>query len=171
MSDMKVTERSGEKSIEFVVNEAVNIFKDIKSRGNRSKKTLDQLFDIYAKKYTDFSKTYPLVLRLMIAELSFSKKVFEKYLDKVSKNKWKNQDEFLESQVDYACMLFRHQNPKVQQNVLQNYRKSMMNGMTKERDDFKKKFEKGMDDFEQLERDNAKERREELLKLIENAKK
>ncbi len=112
--NLQSIQNEGNVGIDYILNEAKTIWKEFKAQGidHYNYEKLDAYRLQVIEKHPQFASSYPTVLRHMIQEYKFTANAFKKYLMKLEKNPWKNDDERLESYADYYTCLYKD-NPKL----------------------------------------------------------
>ena len=73
----------------------------------------DALLKQLQQDFTDFSTSFPIVVRWMVQMRRFSTRAFEKFLQKHASAKLDTRESFLELQAEYLVLLFREDTPHV----------------------------------------------------------
>lgn len=160
-----------EVSIEDIVAEANEIWKELKSRKLDREDYVagEQFYNEMCKKHPEFSKSYALVLRYIAEMRIYSAKVFMKWLKQIQVRPWKSAEEYFESQSNYVMLLHTHYNPRASAEERYAVRNNVRKLLTDEYEDFKKttqKYEKAVN-----ERDAklAAKNKADLLNYLVNA--
>jgi len=179
------TKSHGISSIDVVEIEANEIWKKckkmrtvIESADNdaNAERLAKEIFDKLYESHREFTISYPLVLRHMVYEGIFYPKILHRYLVKVAaettEGKWKSEDDFLMSQVNYGCMLQRqymrdnHATQKCINENVNHYRKAAFDKLKKESADTKCEIKELRRKFEETQAADTEVRRKELIDFI-----
>lgn len=127
-------------TLDFVVSEADAIYKKCRAEklkfGDReaAEKQMSQM----RKEHPEFCKSYPIVLRYMCEMQEYKTKAFRKYLLKIQEHPWKNQDEYLDSQADYVCLLYMETKKRWTRTAVENIRRNIRKMLQHEHETFMK---------------------------------
>jgi hypothetical protein len=157
--------------IKFMVKLADHIYKQVKGymKGKADEALIrDVCLEHFRGMYPKFSKSYPTVLRYMIQLKQYSSKALEKYLRLIEKTPWLNDDEFLQSQVDYIMMLQRTLHTHYNTKTLAVYRKEIEETLVKEKKDFHAKQEEAEKRVEAADQVVKEERRSKLMEFLKS---
>jgi hypothetical protein len=133
-------ENENQVSIEYVVNEANKIYKDMK----KSKITFGdmeaaaQLMREMQQKYSDFCMSYPIVNRYICQMQEYDTKTFRLWLKKIQRTPWKTESEYLDAQADYVVMLFRCKKPRAPMTEVSTLRQNIRIMLQREHEQFTK---------------------------------
>ncbi len=134
-------------TIDFVVNEATEIWREMRSRkivaGDMV--TAEAFMQEMQRSHSEFSKSYPIVFRYICQMQLYDAKIFQLWLEKNVRNMMKSENEYLDSQADYVTMLFHKTNPRATRAEMTNVRKNIRSILGEEHRVFKentKKYEK-----------------------------
>lgn len=108
--DLKVNITSEKNvTIDYIVNEATQMWKESKRRNIKfgDLDAADALMNEFRKSNPQFCKSYPIVLRYMVQMKQFSPDALRKYILKIKENPWKNEEDYINSQADYAVLLYK----------------------------------------------------------------
>lgn len=153
---------------EFVVNEATEIFKKARQVPNTEEDN-DRFLADMRKEHPQFGTSYPVVLRHICQLRAYSPKVLKLWLDKIARNPWTTEDEYLEAQVDYTCMLYRHQNPRTSPKDLRAHRDGVRKMLLDEHKKFKKYAADFTDKITAMEEESRARNKAELLEYCAGA--
>lgn len=92
---------------------------------------------MYQKKYPNFNKQHPLVIRYMVGLSQFRERAFRRYLDKVSNTQAGDPDHYIQRQADYAALLWKELNPKYNPKQAKQVWEDAYKMMKDEKDNFK----------------------------------
>ena len=98
----------------------------------------DKLLEKLQAEFSDFSTSFPIVLRWMVQMKKFSAKAFEKYLLKHASAKLNSREAFLELQADYLVLLYREEHKRPDENLVRRYRSSLIEQLLEEAKTFQK---------------------------------
>lgn len=98
----------------------------------------DKLLESLQTEFSDFSKSFPIVLRWMVQMKKFSAKAFEKYLLKHASATLNSREAFLELQADYLVLLYREEHKRPDENLVRRYRSSLIEQLLEEDKTFQK---------------------------------
>lgn len=146
------------KTKQDIINEANEIW--------HSKATIDIIYN----KHPEFSKAYPLVVRL-ITEGLYNQKAFQMYLNKIEKKPWTNEESYLDSLADYVKLLYRTTTTKYDTNEAKRIWENTRCILQKENTQFKDNLAKATKKIEQQEIILAKDSRDDLkdfFKIVTN---
>lgn len=161
-----------EVSAEDIIQVANNIWKSIRERkiDISNEEETSRLLDTMRTEYKEFSMSYPIVLRYMCQFGSYSSKAFSLYLSKIKTHPWKSHPEYLDSQADYVCLLYKAKNPKWNRREVDNLRVRVRALLQDEHDTFMKKFEEVKAQLEAAEKIYEERRKEDIRFLAEKDK-
>jgi len=145
-----------EVTVDFVVNQANEIWKLVKKRkGKNNKNSItacesdeEELMEDMRKLYPEFCRSYPIVLRYMCQMNEYNSKTFRLYLGKIKAHPYTTQEEYLDSQTDYIVMLYKSTHPRWNATDVSRLRVNIRNMLQQEHDTMKKyaeEFEKQVD--------------------------
>lgn len=127
-------------------------------------------YETFFKAHGDFARAYPLVFRYMIMDIRYSPRAFRKFLDVLQKDPGKGMEGYIERQADYARFLYMDLNRKKHPSAKKAYKV-----WEAARDDLMKYYNKMLEDekearneFEELEKENMINVREELLDFLKD---
>jgi hypothetical protein len=142
---------------EEIVEEAIKVWEKRKKEvfDITDQTSADEFMSKMRKEHKDFCMSYPIVLRYISQFKSFNKIAFKKYLDKIEKRPWTGESEYLDSQADYAVILYKQTHPKWNTTEVNNIRRNIRMLLEKE----SKMFKDNLDKF-----DKEVTSREELFK-------
>lgn len=149
-------------TLEQVVNEATTIWK--KCRKEKlpfgDLEAADQQMEKIRKEHPEFCKSYPIVLRYICQMQEYKPRAFRKYLLKIQQTPWKNQEEYLDSQADYVCLLYQETKARWNRTDVENIRRNVRAMLQKEHDTFMmyaEEFDKEVNTEESLFKERATE--------------
>lgn len=116
--------------------------------------------------HRDFSKSYPIVLRYMVQFRSYNHKAFKLYLAKIGKHPWKSEEEYLDSQADYAVLLYKSTHKKWNTSQMRILWNNIRNSLGGESAMFKKYHEEFTKEVTDDEKRLADEFRAETIALL-----
>jgi hypothetical protein len=116
--------------------------------------------------YSDFFKSFPLILRWMVQMKQFKIKVFKEYLKIFINKKISSKIEFLQLQGDYIVMLYKELNPLCSKEQLNKYESDIVNLLLKEDSDFKEIEEEAKKEIESYEKILSEERKMKLYNML-----
>lgn len=155
------------------IKDANNIFeelgKDLKDEGFANMAMEDQL-KIYQTRYSDFAKTFPIVMRYMIQFRQYKTKAMVRYLKKLNSNPYRSEEEYCERQADYAKYLYMESTPHYTVKIAGEIYRDVLDALLQELKDYKEMVEVVKQKTKDGELKNAEERRVELKNLLENMK-
>jgi hypothetical protein len=159
------------KSIPEIVDEAGLIFKDVKSRGvdPRNVEDSDVLLRDIEKKYPDFSKAYPVVIRYMCQLQEYAGAVFQRWLIKVKATAYPTEDQYLDLQADYVTKLYKYRLPNATSADLVQVRANVTKMLKHERDQFKECVDKSTKTVEEILNMMSQRNKDELISYIESS--
>lgn len=159
-----------EKQIEFIVDEANKIWKKVQDSNVdvTDFKACDELFKTLRIEHADFSKTLPLVLRVMVQARQYNSKALERYLKKlrVSMKQWKSMDDYIESQADYMVFLYKATHKHYSPRDVQAVKEHQMKVLKKENEDMKKYSEEMEKELTEQNKKISEERRKLLYEAL-----
>lgn len=119
------------------------------------------------QQYKDFGQTFPVPLRWMVQPGDFDAKVFERFLHRCMANGIKDKRAFLQTQAEYAVMLYDRVNPVTRsaprRAEVESYRTQLVKQLTQEDDEFKTMLEETEVEVKQIDAANRRERVSALL--------
>lgn len=160
-----------EVSIEDIVAEANEIWKELKSRklDRADYAAGEQFYNEMCKKHPEFSKSYALVLRYIAEMRIYSAKVLTKWLKQIQARPWKSSEEYFESQANYVMMLHMHYNPRSSTEERYAVRNNVRKLLTDEYEDFKKTTQKYEKAVKERDEKLAAKNKADLLNYLVNA--
>lgn len=128
-------------------------------------KLLDELYERVVSEHKQLAQAYPTVLRHMIQDMQYSPKVFAKYLDKLEKNPYTNDESRMDSYTDYFVMLMKECRSDKHFNAteLSILRKDYRQRLQKEHDDFMEQTERYKKEVEEKQKIYDETKRKDLL--------
>lgn len=129
---------------EFILNEAKQMWAECKKQFKEKKikfgdaENTEQLINYMRNSHKDFCKSYPIVMRYMAEMHTFHANAFRKYLKKIAANPWKTEDEYLDSQADYICMLYKETHKRWNATDVSRIKFNIRNLLQNEHDTVKK---------------------------------
>jgi len=155
------------KRIDPIVNEAAIIFSDYtkRMRGDTQFQNLckQSRFEYYMKRYIDFARQYPIILRHIACFGMYSEKAIRLYMKKCYNTQMDTDEEFCERQADFVKYLYMFTGKHCSQNKLNSVwahtKKHLMEELEankKERQVIKDRREKNKDTNNIERRDNVK---------------
>ncbi len=156
-----------EKTPDEIIKEANIIWRKV---GNRKLLIDDEdgrgdLLVEMQREHINFARAYPIVLRFMCSLSKFSTKAFKYYLCKIKNNPWKNETEYLDSQVDYLVLLYKETNRGWTPQMVNNYKDTMRKTLQTEHDDMKK-IGKEQSEFVKKLQKEREENQTEILRMF-----
>ena len=145
------------------------IFKDYKNRLNDSSfcdLTPDEKLAYYQKKYSQFTMSFPIVLRYLIQFGMYKPKAFSRYIKKLQNKPYKSELEYCERQADYVKYLYMETNQHYNQQEIKELWTEVYNSLVKEIELFKQAEKTVKEKHEKNNIKNLEERRKELMKMI-----
>jgi hypothetical protein len=138
-SKVKITSEK-EVTIADVVAEANAIWKKARARGNTFGDTeaADALMRDIREEHPQFCKSYPTVSRYICQMQEYSSKALKLWLMKIEARPWKTEDEYIDAQADYVCMLFKAKKPRSTATEVSTLRANMRSMLRNEHEAFKK---------------------------------
>jgi hypothetical protein len=147
-------------TLDEVVNIGNNIWNEVKDV-----KESNELEKIQTK-YSDFTNSFPLVLRWMVQMNKYNEGVFRKYLMKHSTAKLDTREAFLRLQAEYLVLMFRHENKRCEHNKINNYREYVVKMLLDEDKEFIEIQKEVEEEMEKTKKENDMERRKQLYKYF-----
>jgi hypothetical protein len=159
------------KKIDIIVKEANIIYSDYMKRMRNDTQfqclSKQSRFEYYMKKYIDFARQYPIILRHIASYGMHSEKAIRLYMKKCYNQQIYTDEEYCERQADFVKYLYMHKGNHCSQEKLglvwTHTKKHLMDEIAankKERDVIKKRREKNKES-------NNIERRENVKRIIE----
>lgn len=105
---------------------------------------VDLLMTRLRREHKEFSTSYPIIMRYMAQFGSYTHAALEKYLKVVESRPWKSEEEYLDSQADYAVILYKETHPRWNTSQVANLRKNIRATLGAE----SKMFKENLDKFE-----------------------
>lgn len=155
--------------MEQYLEDADTIFKDYKSRlTDENFKTLtpEERLSFYQKKYSEFTMSFPIVIRYLIQFGMYKQKAFSKYIKKLHNKPYKSEQEYCERQADYVKFLYMETNKHYNQTDIKDLWTEVYNSLIKEVELFKQAEETVKQRHEKNNVINAEERRKELMNML-----
>jgi ribosomal protein S20 len=154
-------------TIDFVVNEASAVFKWVKKAkyDNNDPNKCNDIIAQIQKDHPEFSKSYPIVVRYMVHFHQYRRRALQKYLKRITVKPWQNEEEYLDSQADYATILFRESTPHHTQVEAKRVWERVRNELGNEKEKFKT-MAKTIG--EAVEKDETAAKAASVTELIEN---
>ena len=155
--------------MEQYLEDADTIFKDYKNRitdENFKILTPEERLSFYQKKYSEFTMSFPIVIRYLIQFGMYKQKAFSKYIKKLQNKPYKSEQEYCERQADYVKFLYMETNKHYNQTDIKELWTEVYNSLIKEVELFKQAEETVKQRHEKNNTVNADERRKELMKMI-----
>ena len=142
---MKLTAKiTHEKEVtsEFVLAEAKDIWRHCRSQHKKfpaeDMESASLLLNNVRECHREFAIAYPIVVRYMCQMREFSASAFKKYLDRIANQAAdRNEDDYLNSQVDYVVILYKCRHPKWNLTQVANIRTNVRALLQQEHDQFK----------------------------------
>ena len=116
--------------------------------------------------YSDFFKSFPLILRWMVQMKQFKIKIFKEYLKIFINKKISSKIEFLKLQGEYIVMLYKELNPLCTKEQLSKYEDDINSFLVKEDDDFKQIEEEAKKEIEMQEKNMSEERKKNIYNML-----
>lgn len=157
-------ENEKEVSMEFIIDEANDIWKKVKSYNVTlgDQEAADACMSAIRRDHKEFSTSYPVVLRYMAQMGEYSSKAFKDYLNHVKYHPWKSEADYLDSQADYVIRLYKAKNPKWNKTQVNNLRQNIRGTLEQEHKSFKTTVEKYKKEVDEEEAELTKKKIKEL---------
>jgi len=127
----------------------------------------DALYQRLHKERSDFSASYPLILKWMVKAREFKEKVFRDYLNKFGRETvHKDRRTFLEVQGEYLVLLYKDRNPRFGAREVGEYRKAIRKQLEDEDKEFAKKAEEAQELVKELDALADQERRKRMYESL-----
>ncbi len=165
-----------ETTISKAVEECHDMFYKVRSFYKNVKpsditnKMCEELHKRIIEEHKDFSKVYPMIIRVMVYDRFFNENVVRKYFKYVSNHVWKNREEFLEVQGEYMVYVERFRHPRKSQKDIWKYRDYIVDTLKKEDKEFEtitksvtKEMEKEIEKGKELTKQKLIEALEKLV--------
>lgn len=125
-------------TIDDICNEAVAISKKLRAKKIKPGDfdAADLFMSDMRKEHKEFAQSYPIVLRYMCQMQQYHTGALRKYLNYIREHPWKNQKEYLESQVHYVITLYKETHRRWNRTQVENLAKNVRNMLTQEHDRF-----------------------------------
>jgi ElaB/YqjD/DUF883 family membrane-anchored ribosome-binding protein len=123
---------------------------------------VDELMADLRRQYKDFCTSYPIVMRYQAQFFAYKRKTFEKYLNKIEKHPWKDEEGYLESQTDYVVMLYKDTHAKWNTTEVSNLRKNIRQLLQNESKVFKERLDASEEKINNIEKKINEESKTEL---------
>lgn len=120
------------------------------------------------KKYPQFAKTFPIVLRYMVQMQKFSSRAFERFIKKMKTKPYRSEEEFCERQADYVKYLFIETSHSHNTEDAKKVWTRTYETLLKEVKAFKQAEEQIKKKLDKTKQINSKERRHELKQLLKS---
>lgn len=132
-------------------------------------KQLDEIYDEFRPQHPQLYSSYPTVVKHALMEMNYHPDAFRKYLRRLEVRPWLNDMERLESYADYAVLLYKALNPKRWDAAsMAAFRADYLDKLTSEHKKFEEMFRKHAEQIAREEKQFDRERREELMKVLED---
>ena len=145
--ELKLSITSGNVTIDFIVTEANQMWKEMKRSGIKfgDVDASEKLMSEVTKRHPDFCKSYPIVCRYICQMQEYDSRAFRRWLNKIKEHPWKTESEYLDAQADYVVILFKVKKPRSNRTEINNLRTNIRSMLEREHQQFKKyatEFEK-----------------------------
>lgn len=164
------------ETINRVVEDGLIIYRDYCDRAKKDESfsvlSYQAKYEYYMKKYIDYARSYPIIVRYIASFGMYHPKAVRLYLKKCFSTPMNDDEEFCNRQADYVKYLYMYCNPHMSRTKLNEIwahtKKSMMNEMEINRKEKKivrdrRKKNEGVNNT--TRRDNAKKRVLEWLSV------
>jgi hypothetical protein len=126
----------------------------------------DKLLESLQAEFSDFSTSFPIVLRWMVQMKKFNARAFEKYLLKHASAKLDSREAFLELQADYLVLLYREEHKRPDENLVRRYRSSIIEQLLEEDKAFQKMQKQVEEELARQEENVDQDRRTRLYEFL-----
>lgn len=167
------------EDIDVVVKKALVLFKSIvKDREQIAeanptpeieKEQIMHLLEFVQLNNKDFATTFPLVVRIMVLEGSFSAKAFRTFCKAIRTKPMRQHDEYLELQVLYMRLLYRETHPHTDERELRHMCAEALKQLIAEKEQFENKYKEAEKAIDATFKSIEEERRETLAAVVEEA--
>lgn len=152
------------------IQDAENIWTDFNYRYQNDTKfrqlsPINQL-EFYQKNHSQFMMSFPIVLRYMIEMKSYNTKAFKKFIERLYKKPYKTELEYCERQADYVKYLYMECSKSHNMKDAQELWRQTYESLEREVNAFKRAEEQVKNRLDSANSQNSQERREELIKLL-----
>ena len=163
-------ETTEEKKIEKILDVSKTIWKQIikyyVDNNAANEVNTELLLSNLQIEYSDFFKSFPLILRWMVQMKQFKIKTFKEYLKIFINKKISSKIEFLKLQGEYIVMLYKELNPLCTKEQLSKYEDDINSFLIKEDDDFKQIEEEAKKEIEMQEKNMSEERKRKIYNML-----
>lgn len=118
------------------------------------------------REHKDFCQSYPIVLRYMTEMRVFHPAAMRRYLRKLAVNPWTSVESYLDSQADYAALLYQATNKRWKPSEVQNVRKTIRALLQREHEQFQAYHREFEAEVEYKESKNTQEAKEQLMEVL-----
>ena len=151
--------------VPIAINDLVKLANDIWDDVKKSKKDDEETLNYYFSKYSDFSSSFPLILRFMIQTKSFSKSAFTKFLHKFNTIKQSDKKEFTKVQGEYLVYLYSEKGHKTSSDI-NNYRLFIQKQLLDELEEIEQCQKEAAEKIIEMDKGISDERRASLFKYL-----
>lgn len=160
-------------TIDFVVNEATTIWRDVRKRKLRfgDEQATKAVMAEMQRKHPEFCKSYPIVNRYICEMQEYDAKAFRRWLMGIKSRPWKTEAEYLDAQAEYVVTLFRVKKPRSNATQISNLRTNIRALLQKEHDTFKRyaeEFNREVTAEEETFKDRNKNELKEFMNLAKD---
>jgi protein-tyrosine-phosphatase len=154
-------------TVDDIINEAIAINKKLRAKKIKPGDfdASDAFMSAMRKEHKEFSQSYPIVLRYMCQMQQFHSNALRKYLNYIRDHPWKNQNEYLESQVNYVVILYKETHKRWNRTEVDNLAKNVHKMLKQEHERFIELSDKYKKEVEH-EETGYKASREESMKAF-----
>jgi hypothetical protein len=128
----------------------------------KDQSAVDELMTRMRREHKEFCTSYPIVMRYMVQFASYSHSALDRYLQSVEKRPWKNEDEYLDSQADYAVILYKTTHKRWNTTQVCNLHQNIRTVLEQESKTFKQSLDKYEKSITQREKRLRAEKEREL---------
>ena len=126
MDKSKVSIRENTATVEEVTAMAKEIWKEIKTKEQRTEAECKSLVADLYKRYPDFCRTFPVMVEFTVCSNKFNQKVFMDYLKyyniKTKGTENRSEEDFLKIQAEFLVFDYKQSNPHAQENQIRKFR-------------------------------------------------
>ena len=126
----------------------------------------EEVMKVMQKRYSEFSKTFPVVLRDIVETKRVYPKVLKRFIGLCQHHPTHSIDEFQERQAEYLTMVYRQENPRSGPKEIARVKRMYGDQLKKEQEYMKNVMDMVQEERQKAKEENQKVKKEELLALF-----